>query len=59
MVEVTEGQAVSVCAVVSGATLEREVRVQLATVNLNDEKAACEMTSAAALKQLYNFLYSI
>ena len=58
MVDVTEGQSISVCAMVNGATLEREVRVQLATSNLNEEKAACEITRATMLQLVNDFLCS-
>ena len=41
--DVTEGQMTSMlCAMVDGVTLEREVRVQLATIDLDEEKAACK-----------------
>ena len=40
---VTEGQLTSMlCAMVDGVTLEREVIVQLATIDLDEEKAACK-----------------
>ena len=41
--DVTEGQMTSMlCAMVDGVTLERAVIVQLATMDLDEENAACK-----------------